>query len=780
MKKILVVDNDRIMLRLMSRLLEEKGYQVVTVENGINALDVLKTYTPDAIFIDLVMPNIDGKLLCRIIRGMEKFNDVYLIILSAISAEEWVDIAKLGANVCIAKGPFDEMSRHIAVALDQPETTSERCLSGEILGVNSVYPRGITQELLSVKRHFEVILDKMSEGIIEINSEGRIVFANSVILSMIDIPEENLLGSYFVDLFSGDEHLRVSDLMEKMDKRTKRITQDSPLRLNKNHITLDILSLDEDEPKSLIILRDVSEHMQAEKALQESEEKYRLLAENASDVIWTMDMDLNYTYISPAIEKIQGWSVEEAASLTINDVLTSQSLEIAFKRIEAHMAHGAKTGNYNITDMFELELYCKDGTTIWTEISASFILGEDGKPVGILGVTRDITERNKLEDQLLQAQKMEAIGTLAGGIAHEFNNVLAIILGNAELAMFDITNSNPAKEYFGEIQSAALRGKDVVSQILSFARKSISKRKPVQIGPAIRGTLKLIRASIPTTIAIRPNISCESETVMADSTQINQILMNLCANARDAMKEEGGVLEVKLKNTILDERSATRYEGLMPGNYVKLIVTDNGTGIDSSIIARIFEPYFTTKSLAEGTGMGLAVAHGIVKSHDGAIRVQSELGRGTTVEVLFPCVEMDAVGPDSKDPKELPSGNERILLVDDEKNLVRAYTNIMKRLGYDVVSFTSPTEALELFKSQLDRFDLVMTDMTMPDMTGEELSQEMIKIRSDIPVILCTGYSDLIDEEKAKEIGIKGFIMKPVTVEALAVEVRKVLDGERS
>ena len=320
----------------------------------------------------------------------------------------------------------------------------------------------------------------------------------------------------------------------------------------------------------------------------------------------------------------------------------------------------------------------------------------------------------------------------------------------------------------------------MVSQILSFARKSIVKRKPVQIGPAIRGTLKLIRASIPTSIEIRQNLSCESDTVMADSTQINQVLMNLCANARDAMKEKGGVLEVKLKNTILDERSATRYEGLIPGNYVKLIVGDTGTGIDPEIIDRIFEPYFTTTSLAEGTGMGLAVVHGIVKRHDGAIRVQSELGRGTTVEVLFPCIEMVAVEPKPEELEKLPSGNERILFVDDEKNLVRAYTNIMKSLGYDVVSFTSPTEALELFNSQLDRFDLVITDMTMPDMTGEKLSQEMIKIRSDIPIILCTGYSDLIDEGKAKETGIKGFAMKPVTAEALAVEIRKVLDDNRN
>lgn len=271
MKKILVVDNDRIMLELMSRFLEKKGHEVVTVENGIDAIDVLKTYTPDAIFIDLVMPNIDGRLLCRIIRSMKKFDRVYLIVLSAISAEEWLDIAKLGANACIAKGPFEEMTRHIETTLDQPEQTSERCLAGEVLGIKSVYPRGITKELLLTKRHFEIILDKMSEGIIEINSEGRIVFANSAILLMIGLSEEKLLGSHFVNLFSGDDHIRISDLLGEKSNEIKRITQDAPLHLNNYHITLEVLPLDEEEPNSLIILRDVTEHKQAETALLKSQ-----------------------------------------------------------------------------------------------------------------------------------------------------------------------------------------------------------------------------------------------------------------------------------------------------------------------------------------------------------------------------------------------------------------------------------------------------------------------------------------------------------------------------
>ena len=271
MKKILVVDNDRTTLKLLSRFLENKGYEVVTAESGLIALDVLKSYMPDFIFIDLVMPNIDGKQLCKIIKSKRQFDHIYIVILSAISAEEWVDIRKIGADACISKGPFNEMSQHIIAALDHPDLISERCSSGEVLGVNNVYPRNITKELLLVKRHFEIILDKMSEGIIEINSEGRIIFANTAILSIIDIPLEVLLGSLFVDIFSGDEHTRVSDLMELKDQKEKQITESFPLKINSYYITLEIISLGEDDSNSLIILRDISQQKHAESLLIKSQ-----------------------------------------------------------------------------------------------------------------------------------------------------------------------------------------------------------------------------------------------------------------------------------------------------------------------------------------------------------------------------------------------------------------------------------------------------------------------------------------------------------------------------
>jgi PAS domain S-box-containing protein len=516
------------------------------------------------------------------------------------------------------------------------------------------------------------------------------------------------------------------------------------------------------------------ERKQSEEALRKSEEKYRLLAENASDVIWTMDMDLNYTYISPAIEKIQGWSEEEANSLKVDDILTPRSMEIALKHLDGHLAEGANTGNYDGSDRFELELYCKDGTTISTEILASAILGEDGLPVGILGVTRDITERKKLEAQLLQARKMEAIGTLAGGIAHDFNNILSIIVGNTELALNDVPESKPAYQKLKDVHKACLRARDVVKQILAFSRQSHQEKKPVHITPIIEESLQLIRSSIPTTIEIRQNLASESDIVHADATQINQVLINLCTNAAHSMREKGGVLEINSDNLHIDENSYDIYPELIPGRYLRLVVSDTGDGIDPDIVERIFEPYFTTKEVGKGSGMGLAVAHGIVTDHDGLISASSEPGKGSSFQVIFPVVGMDPK-PEIQETLSLSMGSEHILFVDDEEAIVELTEQILERLGYKVTAMTSSMNALEAFRNDPATFDLVITDQTMPDLTGVELIKELVKIRPEIPIILCTGFSETVDDEKAMEMGIQSFAFKPLSMHDLAGTIRKVL-----
>ncbi len=385
-------------------------------------------------------------------------------------------------------------------------------------------------------------------------------------------------------------------------------------------------------------------------------------------------------------------------------------------------------------------------------------------------------ERMDFEAQLVHSRKMEAIGTLAGGIAHEFNNVLAIILGNAELAIEDVPRLSLAKESLKAIRTASLRGEEVVRQILSFARKTMTPLKPLEINRIVKESLKLMRASIPAMIDIRQNIPSEPLVTLGDPTEIHQILINICTNSAHAMKEKGGVLEVSLQPVILNEQSAFIYEDLTPGSFVKLSIRDTGEGIAPDILEMVLEPYFTTKAFGAGSGMGLAVVYGLVKKCGGAIHIKSAVGTGTTVEILFPKIENE-VPPAEENEGEWPNGNERILLVDDDPLIVKMVRQMLEGLGYTVFGMTDSLAALKRFQSSPADFDLVFTDMAMPFMSGDQLAAELIKVRKDIPILLCTGHSDTINEKTAKEIGIKGFALKPLHRGKLAKAVRAALDG---
>ena len=530
---------------------------------------------------------------------------------------------------------------------------------------------------------------------------------------------------------------------------------------------------------------EIEERKRAERTLRNSEEKFRFLAEKMFDIVWTMDRDFKTTYVSPSIENVLGFTPEERKRQSLEEIITLESLqrvqEMFLKELRRY-EEGSVDPDRSIT--IEVEYYRKDGSTVWMENTVKAIRGSGGGIVGMHGVSRDITERkiaeeenNRLQSQLQQVQKMESIGILAGGIAHDFNNMLGIIVSNTELAMDDVPEWNPARHNLEEIRTGSMRARDVVKQILAFSRQSQQEMKPVRISPIIKESLKLLRSSIPTTIEIHQNISSESDTVHADPTQINQVLINLCTNAAHAMGEKGGVLEVGLKNIELDECSAIHYHDLSSGKYVRLTVSDTGHGIEPKIMERIFEPYFTTKKVGEGSGMGLSVVHGIVKTHGGDIFVDSELGKGTTFQVFLPCIE-DEPEPEIESAVEIPRGKEKILLVDDEKAMVDAIQPMIERLGYKVTARTSSIEALETFRANPDRFDLVITDFTMPHMTGVELTKDLLKLRSDIPIILCTGYSEHINDDKAKASGIRAFLTKPVFLGEIANTIRKVLDDD--
>ena len=384
------------------------------------------------------------------------------------------------------------------------------------------------------------------------------------------------------------------------------------------------------------------------------------------------------------------------------------------------------------------------------------------------------TEKERLQHQLQQAQKMEAIGTLAGGIAHDFNNILTAILGYTEMILLELEPDHAISGNLKQVVKAGNRAKDLVNQILAFSRQSPQNIHLIKIQPIVKESLGLLRASLPKNIKIESSIESDLGGISADPTQIYQMLMNLCTNAAHAMEKEGDVLRIDLKNVEVGPDDMVPYPDLQPGSYVKLTVEDNGHGIDPSIQDRIFDPYFTTKAPGKGTGMGLSVVHGIVKSHGGAISLTSAPRQGSAFTVLFPRLERETISLDEED-KPLPRGEGNILFVDDEEFLVDLAQQMLKRLGYEVTACTDPVDALTLFRKNPKPFDLVITDLTMPKMSGEQVVRELTAIRPEIPIILCTGFSQHMTREKMRQIGVNNFLRKPLVIRDLAEAIARVL-----
>ena len=383
-------------------------------------------------------------------------------------------------------------------------------------------------------------------------------------------------------------------------------------------------------------------------------------------------------------------------------------------------------------------------------------------------------ERLQLETQLYQSQKMEAIGTLAGGIAHDFNNILSAVIGYTELACTAAEGNDRVQRYLKEILTAGARAKDLVQQILTFSRQGEQTQKPLLLNPIATEAIKLLRASLPSTIEIRHRIDSQS-AVLGGPTTILQVLMNLCTNAAHAMGKKGGVLDVRLVDVLLGPEEMKMYPDLSPGPYVNLTVSDTGHGMSQHVLDRIFDPFFTTKEKEGGTGLGLSVVHGIVRNLNGSIKVRSAPGKGTAFDVFFHAISHTEEATTVPEEASL-TGNERVLFVDDEPMLVDIAEDLLQSLGYKVTTRTSPIEALEVFRFRPRDFDVVITDLTMPQMTGDQLAREIMELRPDIPIILCTGFSSMITEKKARAMGIQGFLMKPIIKNEMAGTMRKVLE----
>ncbi len=742
-------------------------------------------------------------------------------------------------------------------------------------------------------------------------TDGFLRYVNPAWENVLGYTSEELLSRPLLDFIHPDDHekneqevVKLSSGQQTIDFENRYIHKDGSIRT----ITWRATPAPEDK-MMYCIGRDSTDHKWAKDELRKSEARYRLLAENATDVIWTMDLNLRFTYVSPSVTRLRGYSVEEAMSQKYEETMTSSSLEVVNRILT--MAFDKR--NVGHKDLFnpvtlEVEQTCKDGSTVWVEATTRLLPGPDGQPVGFLGMTRDIskrkqaeketqklalavkhsselvnlasldgdmtflneaggrmlgidpeevkninilqvipdhllgliedilpiliggdtwegdlqylnlktgeltdahamlftvkdpdtgeqrflanvsqditerkrTEREKgiLEEQLRQAQKMEAIGTLAGGIAHDFNNILGAITGYTELLLLDAQENTRLRYNSEEILIAAKRARDLVKQILAYSRQSEEERKPVDVNTIVEEVLRLLRASLPATIELRKNMQVESGTILADPSKVHQVLMNLCTNAAQAMTRRGGVLGVSLTEADLDSEAASHYPELSPGRYLKLTVSDTGDGMEKEVIDRIFDPFFTTKAVGKGTGMGLSVAYGIIMSYEGAIRVESDPEKGSTVHVFLPSIKADVTVLEPTIIEKLPVEQARILFVDDEKNLVDVGKQMLEHLGYEVTSRTSSVEALEIFRAEPQAFDLIITDMAMPTMSGVDLAKEMLGIRPNIPIILCTGFSESINAETAREMGIREILMKPLLLNDLAKITRRFLGQE--
>ncbi len=626
------------------------------------------------------------------------------------------------------------------------------------------------EALKESEERYRTLIEASNDGICIIQEES-FAFVNKKFLEIFGFSsDKEILGEPFFKIIHPDDIeriLRIKRLRNKGGPAPSRY-EFKARRVDGRLLYIEVSAAYlnfKARPASMLFLRDITER-------RRGEEERMLLATaiyQSSESIVITDSKGNIQYVNPAFEEITGYSRSEVLGENPRVLKSGQHGEAFYKELWDTITSG-KTWRGSFVNKR------KDGTLYEEEATISPVTDIKGNITNFVAVKRDVSGQRRLERMLRQAQKMEAIGTLAGGIAHDFNNILSAIVGYAELAYMDLAPDSALAGNIEQILAAAGRARDLVRQILAFSRQSEEEKRPIHVQPIVKEVIRMLRSSLPAYMEVRGQVDSKAGPIMGDPIQVHQILMNLCTNAAQAMREEGGVIEIKLEEIEIGHD----YTGIQPearaGKYLKLVVRDTGCGMSPEIMEKIFDPYFTTKSKGEGTGLGLSVAMGIVKEYGGFIEVESAPSQGSTFKVYLPITpEQGSQTQERPQQEDITGRGEHVLLVDDEEVLVEIASQMLHALGYQVTQRTSPIEALELFKSRSGDFDIVVTDMTMPQMTGDKLAINLLQIRPDIPIVLCTGFSERIGEAEARQLGIREFLMKPFVLKDLGHAVKRAL-----